>query len=443
LSSASNEPSLARRLGAFDATMIVMGGIIGAGIFVNPAVVARQVHTPWLILGAWLIGGAIAVIGAFVYAELAVLRPRVGGQYAYLRDAYHPIVAFLYGWTLLLVVQTGGMAGAAIIFGRYFRELTGLPIPEQAMAAIALGLLTAVNCFGIRAGSNVQSALMLTKLGAIVMLIGVGWLMVAPAAPSVTAASLPETGNAWQGLAAAMVPVLFAYGGWQTASFVSGEMRDPKRDLPRGLFIGVAGVIAIYVLVTYVCLRALGPAGLASTTTPASEVMRQALGSRGAKLIACGIAVSTIGFLSQSILTAPRVYYAMARDGVFFKAVGRVSERTRVPIVAIVLQGVWAAVVAVTGKYEQILNYVVTIDVLFFGLTGAALFVFRRREARETGEKFVRVPLHPVTTGLFVLACWTLAVSTLVRFPQNAGIGVLILGLGALVYWFWAAPKNR
>ena len=437
----SQEPSLARRLGAFDATMIVMGGIIGAGIFVNPSVVASQVHTPMLILGAWLIGGAIALIGAFVYAELAVLRPRVGGQYAYLRDAYHPIVAFLYGWTLLLVVQTGGMAGAAIIFGRYFRELSGLPVPEQAVAAITLAILTAINCFGIRAGSNVQSALMLTKLSAIAMLIGVGWMMVAPAAPGLTTSLPLQSGNPWQGLAAAMVPVLFAYGGWQTASFVSGEMHDPRRDLPRGLFIGVAGVIIVYVLVTWVCLRGLGPTGLANTNTPASEVMRQALGSRGAKLIACGIAISTVGFLSQSILTAPRVYYAMARDGVFFKAVGRLSERTRVPVVAIILQGAWAALVAMTGRYEQILNYVVTIDVLFFGLTGAALFIFRRREPKETNEKFVRVPWHPVTTGVFVLACWTLAISTLVRYAQNAGIGVGILGLGALVYWCWAAPR--
>jgi APA family basic amino acid/polyamine antiporter len=442
LNSVHKEPSLARRLGAFDATMIVMGGIIGAGIFVNPSVVARQVHTPILVLGAWLIGGAIALIGAFVYAELAVLRPRVGGQYAYLRDAYHPIVAFLYGWTLLLVVQTGGMAGAAIIFGRYFRELSGLPIPEQAVAAITLGILTAVNCFGIRAGSNVQSALMLTKLGAIAMLIGFGWMMVAPAAPGLTTSLPPDTSNAWQGLAAAMVPVQFAYGGWQTASFVSGEMRDPRRDLPRGLFIGVAGVIIVYVLVTYVCLRALGVAGLANTSTPASEVMRQALGSRGAKLIACGIAISTVGFLSQSILTAPRVYYAMARDGVFFKAVGRLSERTRVPVVAIILQGAWAAIVAMTGRYEQILNYVVTIDVLFFGLTGAALFIFRHREPGEASDEFVRVPWHPVTTGVFVLACWTLAISTLVRYPQNAGIGVVILGIGALVYRFWARAKS-
>src|SRR3954463_4437822 len=212
----AGEPTLARRLGPFDATMIVMGGIIGAGIFVNPSVVARQVHTSALVLGAWVIGGVIALIGAFVYAELAVLRPNVGGQYAYLRDAYHPMVAFLYGWTLLLVVQTGGMAGAAIIFGRYFGELTGLPIPEQAVAAITLALLTAINCFGIRAGSNVQSALMITKLGAIAMLIGFGWMVVAPATTVLTTPPALTTANSWQGLAAAMVPVLFAYGGWQT-----------------------------------------------------------------------------------------------------------------------------------------------------------------------------------------------------------------------------------
>jgi APA family basic amino acid/polyamine antiporter len=441
LNSPENEPALARRLGVFDVTMIVMGGIIGAGIFVNPSVVAKQVHTPALVLGAWLIGGAIALIGAFVYAELAVLRPRVGGQYAYLRDAYHPMVAFLYGWTLLLVVQTGGMAGAAIIFGRYFGELTGLPIPEQAVAAITLGLLTAVNCFGIRAGSNVQSALMITKLGAIAMLIGFGWMIVAPAGCGLTTSPATAPTNSWQGLAAAMVPVLFAYGGWQTASFVSGEMREPRRDLPRGLFIGVAGVIIIYVTVTYVCLRALGVAGLAQTRTPASEVMRQALGSRGAKLIACGIAISTVGFLSQSILTAPRVYYAMARDGLFFKAVGRVSKKARVPVIAIVLQGVWAAIVAMTGKYDQILNYVVTIDALFFGLTGTALFIFRRREPPTRDDKFVRVPWHPFTTGLFVLACWCLVFSTLLAAPLNAGIGVAILAIGALVYWFWARPR--
>src|SRR5213595_573592 len=354
---------LARRLGLFDATMIVMGGIIGAGIFVNPAVVARHVHTPLLVLGAWLIGGMIALIGAFVYAELAALRPRVGGQYAYLRDAYHPIVAFLYGWTLLLVVQTGGMAGAAIIFGRYFCELFGLSISEQFVATLALAILTAINCLGVRAGSNVQSTLMLIKLAAIALLIGVGCFGSAKINPPGVELSTDSGGFA--GLARAMAPVLFAYGGWQTASFVSGEMRDPRRDLPRGLLIGVIGVILCYVLVSYSCVRVLGVANLARTNVPASEVMRQALGERGAQVIAAGIAISTLGFLSQSILTAPRVYYAMARDGLFFASVGKLWQRSRAPVVAIILQGLAAIVIACSGTYGQILNFEVTVDFIF------------------------------------------------------------------------------
>jgi APA family basic amino acid/polyamine antiporter len=431
-----DEVPLARRLGLFDATMIVMGGIIGAGIFVNPAVVARNVHTPLLVLGAWLIGGVIALIGAFVYAELAALRPRVGGQYAYLRDAYHPIVAFLYGWTLLLVVQTGGMAGAAIIFGRYFCELFGLAISEQVVATLALAVLTAINCLGVRAGSNVQSALMLIKLVAIVLLIGVGCF--GPAKTSPAGVELPIDSGGFAGLARAMAPVLFAYGGWQTASFVSGEMRDPQRDLPRGLLIGVIGVILCYVLVSYSCVHILGVANLARTNVPASDVMRHVFGERGAQVIAAGIAISTLGFLSQSILTAPRVYYAMARDGVFFKAVGHLDPRTRVPTVAIILQGVCAALIALTGKYDQILNYVVAIDVLFFGLTGASLLIFRTRLRKETSdEERLRVPWHPVTTSIFVLACWAISISTVVQFPHNAGIGVGILAAGALIYPLW------
>src|SRR5437660_1770609 len=426
-------PRLARQLGLFHATMVVMGGIIGAGIFVNPSVVARQVHTPMLVLGAWVIGGVIALIGAFVYAELAALQPRVGGQYAYLREAYHPIVAFLYGWTLLLVVQTGGMAGAAIIFGRYFCELSGFFVSEKVVATLALAILTAVNCLGVRAGSNVQSALMLIKLVAIALLIGVGCF--GPVKTISAGVELPADSGGFAGLARAMAPVLFAYGGWQTASFVSGEMRNPRRDLPRGLLIGVIGVILCYVLVSYSCVRVLGLADLARTNVPASEVMRHAFGERGAQVIAAGIAISTLGFLSQSILTAPRVYFAMARDGVFFKAVGHLDPRTRVPTVAILLQGACAAAIAFTGRYDQILNYVVAIDVLFFGLTGASLLIFRARLRKEGSDKErLRVPWHPVTTSVFVLVCWAISISTLVQFPRNAGIGVGIVAAAALIY---------
>ena len=367
---------LARRLTVFDATMIVMGGIIGGGIFVNPAEVARRVGSPGLAQVAWAIGGAIALIGAFVYAELAARRPQVGGQYAYLRDAYHPLVAFLYGWTLLLVVQTGGMAAAAMIFGRYARELAGIATPEAIIAVITLMALTVINCIGVRAGSNVQSFFMVVKLVVIATVVFFGFSVTTqePRGP-VASLATPEGGPAI-GLMTALVPILFTYGGWQTASFVSGEMRDPRKDLPRGLVAGVIGVVIVYLLVNTALLAALGIGGLSTSKAPASDVMRAALGERGARFIAAGVAISTVGFLSQSMLTAPRVYFAMARDGVFFRRIGELGTRSRVPVAAIVLQGVCASAIALWGRFDQVLNYVVSIDVLFFGLTGAALLVY-------------------------------------------------------------------
>jgi basic amino acid/polyamine antiporter, APA family len=425
--------TLARRLGAFDATMIVMGGIIGSGIFINPYVVARHVHTPALIVGAWVAGGVIALLGAFAYAELAALRPQVGGQYAYLRDAYHPAVAFLYGWVLLLVIQTGGMAAVAATFGKYFVELSGPRMSDAAVAVIALLILTIINCLGVRSGSNTQSALMLLKLAAIAALIVVGFV-----GPRMAGNAAEGGGAPLLGFAAAMTPVMFAYGGWQTASFISGELKRPERDLAIGLLLGVVGVIAVYVLVNVVCVRVLGPAGLAQTTTPASAVMRAVLGERGARIIAVGIAISTLGFLSQSMLTAPRVYYAMAADGVFFRAVAWIDPKTQVPVVAIALQGAVAIIITLTGTYEQILSYVVSVDFIFFGLTGLALFVFRRHLPPAP----FRTPGHPVTTAIFVLACWAIVIVTIARSPKDSAIGLAILLAGLPVYGWWVRGRT-
>jgi basic amino acid/polyamine antiporter, APA family len=440
-------PGLAARLGLFDATMVVMGGIVGAGIFINPYVVAQQVHTPALILGAWLAGGLIALAGAFIYAELAARMPRVGGQYAYLREAYHPAVAFLYGWVLLLVIQTGGMAAVAVTFARYFTELTRLPLGEGFVATLSLGVFTAVNCFGVRAGSTVQSALMVVKILVIAAMVACGWWFVrAPAAAWQPVLDRPVSFDLATAIGGAMVPVVFAYGGWQTANFIAEEVREPRKNLPRGLVLGVLGVIALYLGVNFICVRALGPAGLAQTRTPASSVMRLALGERGAALIAAGIAISALGFLSQSILTAPRVYFAMAEDGLFFQSVARLNPRTRVPVAAILLQGIFAIVIALTGRYEQILNYVVSMDFLFFGLSATCLFVFRRREesAAQTGAPVAahdggafRVPGHPVTTILFIAASWLIVVNTTYKYPGNTAVGMGILFAGVPVYFLW------
>jgi APA family basic amino acid/polyamine antiporter len=424
-------PSLLRRLGLFDAVMLVMGGIVGSGIFMNPYVVAQQVHTPFLILGAWAAGGAVALAGAFVYAELAARRPQVGGQYAYLRDAFHPSVAFVYGWVLLLVTQTGGMAAVSVTFSRYFLELTHAPIHEGVVAALALALLTVINCVGVRAGSMVQSALMILKIAAIAALVLAGFLFIKPMAQTNALLDHPMSIAAF---GAAMTPVLFAYGGWQTASFVAGEMKDPARDLPRALLIGVIAVIVLYMSVTFICLRALGADGLAATKTPASAVMRAALGERGANFIALGIAVSTLGFLSQGMLTAPRVYFAMAKDGLFFKSVAWLDPRTAAPVVAIALQGVIAIVIAFSGRYEQILNYVISVDFISFGVTGIALLVLRHREPESPG---FRAPGHPFTTLFFIAASFAVVLSTIVKYPANSAIGLVILLTGVPVYFLW------
>jgi APA family basic amino acid/polyamine antiporter len=431
-------PQLRRQLGFFDATMIVMGGIVGSGIFINPYVVAQQVHTPLLILGVWLIGGALAMAGAFIWAELATRLPDSGGQYLYLREAYHPAVAFIYGWVLLLVTQTGGMAAVAVTFARYYREITGLKSGDGPIAAAALMGLTAINCLGVRAGSNVQSVMMLLKSGAIAALVVVGIAMGGGAVHPLPLLDRPVSFGLLRAIGAAMIPVAFAYGGWQTSTFVAGEMRDPRRDLSRGLVTGVIGVIVLYLSVNYVCLRVLSPAGLAASHTPASSVMRVALGERGAEFLAVGIAVSTLGFLSQGILTAPRVYYAMARDGLFFERVGWLSPRTGAPVVAIVLQGVFATVIALSGRYEQILNYVVSVDFISFALTAGALFVFRRRDAAGPREGIHRAPGHPYTTAAFILTCAGIVASTIAAYPGNSAVGLLILLAGIPVYWYWS-----
>jgi APA family basic amino acid/polyamine antiporter len=433
-----------RELGLFDAIMIVMGGIVGAGIFANPSEVAHRVHTPFLMLGVWVLGGFIAMCGAFIWAELATRLPGTGGQYLYLRQAFHPSVAFVYGWGLLLVTQTGGMAAVAVIFASYFHALTGVRWSDGTIAAVVLLMLIGINCLGARAGSNVQSALMLLKIAAIAALVVVGFAVGGSAIARLEPGPLlgqPASLGFLKSIGAAMVPIAFAYGGWQTATFVAGEMRDARRNLSRGLLIGVAGVVVLYLAVNFACLRMLGPAGLDATTTPASDVMRIAFGERGAQWIAVGIAISTLGFLSQSMLTAPRVYYAMARDGLFFESVGKLSRRSGAPVVAIVLQGLAAMAIACSGTYGEILNFEVTVDFIFFGMTAVSLFVVRRRRI-GLGTYIYRAPGHPLTTILFVLSCAGIVGSAIVASPANSAIALGIMLAALPVYYFWIRFKR-
>jgi basic amino acid/polyamine antiporter, APA family len=450
--SAGPTSGLAARLGIFDATMVVMGGIVGSGIFINSYVVAKLVHTPAMILGAWVTGGLLALVGAFIYAELANRMPKVGGQYAYIREAYDPLLGFLYGWVSILVIHAGGTAAVAVTFGKYFREFSHSAVPEKVAAVSVVVALTAINCIGVSAGSGVQSFFMVLRILAIVMIVGCGawFLLRSPAAPHPTWRPLldhPASFDLLTVFGAALIPVIFAYGGWQTSNYIASEIREPRINLPKALLLGVIGVIALYVSVNIVYVQALSPAGLADTTTPASAVMRAALGNFGAKLIAITIAISTLGFLSQAMLTYPRVAFAMAEDGVLPRAFARLGSRSRVPVVAIILQGAITSAAVLLGTFEQLLSYVVVMDWLFFGLTATCLFVFRRRQARgevlPSASPGFRVPGHPWTTGLFVLVAWLIVLNTIYKYPRNAGVAVCILLAGVPVYYLLRGRAKR
>jgi basic amino acid/polyamine antiporter, APA family len=437
-----SQPKLLRRLGVRDAALIVMGGIIGSGIFMNPSVVARYAPSALLVMLIWIAGGLIALLGAGIFAELAARRPQDGGLYAYMRDAFHPALAFMYGWTLLLVSQSGGMAAAAVTFATYFTPLTGWRASLAAIAIVAIALFTAINALGVRTGATTQNLFMIVKILAIGGFIAVGLFAGHGPAASPAIASLGTGTIAAMGLA--LVPVLFSYSGWQTSSFMSAELKEPEKTLPRGMLVGVLSVVVLYLAVNLVCLRVLGVQGLAATTTPASAIAQLAFGPIGLRIMAIVIALSTLGFLSNQILTSPRVYFQMAADGTFFKQLAWVNPRTHAPVVAIVLQGLVAIAIALSGSYDQILNYVTCVDYVFFGLAAIALIVFRNRDARDASARrpIFRMPGHPWTTLLFLIVAWSVVGDVLIKSPVDTSIGLGILLSGWPVYALFAYRRG-
>lgn len=437
-------PKLARRLGTLDATLIVMGGIVGSGIFMNPSVVAARVHTAPLILGSWIFGGLIALIGGFVFAELARMRPDAGGLYGWMRDGIHPSVGFMYGWTALLVSQSGGMAAAAITFATYVTPLLPFAAANWAIATAVVAFLAAINCFGVRQGGTTQNIFMILKIGAIAALIFVG-LFASPHPAAHAAVTVAPSGTPGLAILAmlgsALIPVFFSYDGCQTAPFMDHETRDPGRTFPRALVLGVLGVVALYVLVNVSALRMLGAAHLAQTSTPAADIMRLAFGPFGADIVAIAVALSTLGFLSNQILISPRIYFDMAADRLFFPQLAYVHRITRAPVVAIVLQAVVAIVLTTWGRYDQILTYVVSMDFIFFALGVVAIFRLRRAKGEAAGR--VRIPLHPYSTVLFLVVNVALYGSAFYTDWRTTLGGAAILLSGLPAYALFARANGK
>ena len=440
--------SYARRLGLFSGTMAVIGGIIGSGIFLNPAIVAARVGTTSLTLAAWMLGGVVALLGAFIFGELAARNPRVGGGYAYLRDAFGPLPAFLYGWALLLIMATGAIAAVAFTFASYTGALLG--IPERLLPVVAAGailLLSALNYVGVRPAAWTQNVFTLLKLAALVILILAG-LLLSPDSPQPPIPN-PQSpapslgfGATVLALSTAFVPVLFAYGGWQQTNFIAEELVEPERNLPRALVLGVLGVVVVYLLANLAYLRALGVDGLARSTAPAADTMTAVLGASGRTLISAGIVASTFGFLDLVIMVSPRVYQAMAADGLFFESFARLHPRYRTPGAAIIAQGIWASLLLATRSYGQLLDYVTFADWIFFGSTAATLFIYRRRPPGGSAGSF-RVPGYPWAVLLFILAAVYVVIGSIRSNPGNALRGTLLLAAGVPAYFLWASRRRR
>jgi basic amino acid/polyamine antiporter, APA family len=435
---AASRADLPRVLGFTSVVGILVGTVIGSGIFVAPNRIATLVESPQLILAVWAVGGVLSFFGALAFAELGAAFPQAGGMYVYLREAYGPLVAFLFGWTLFFVIDSGAIATLSVAFSArylpYFLPLS--PAGSKAVAATLIALLVAVNILGVRYGAALQNVLMFIKFGAIVSVSLVVFGMAqGNAAHFVEPAPGAWTGSLVGNFGAALVLSLWAYKGWEAVTFSSGEIRNPQRNMPLGLLAGTAVVVLLY-LSTNLAYLYVFPAGeISKSSRIAADTMNAVVGPIGASLIAGVILCSITGAANGNVLTAPRVFFAMARDGLFFRKFADLHPTLLTPHVSIVATGAWAAVLSVTGTFEQLATYVVFGQWIFFGLTVAAVIVLRRR--RPDLPRPYRTWGYPVTPVVFILASLYISVSTLVTQPVNAvaGIGIIAAGIPAYAYW--------
>ena len=435
---ATKPVALAKTLNLKDLTLLVVGSVIGSGIFLVPGAVQRQVGgSVQLTLLVWIVGGVLSLLGALTYGELAAMKPAAGGLYVYIRDGFGELPAFLYGWTLFLVISTGSIATLAVAFSAYLGQLLPLSPFELKVTSIAMiGLVTAVNIRGTRQGSDLQNWTTFIKLGLILIMSAVLlWFGRGFRGPGANLWSAPAHGALLSGFGLAMVAVLWAYEGWQYIAYSAGEAVHPQHDFPLAFLYGTSSLIAVYVIAALSYIVALGPAAAAQSDTIAATAMHAVFGSTAAKFVALMILISTFGSTNSIQLTAPRVFFAMAQDGLFFRKLAEVHPKFRTPAFAILTAGIWAAFLACLGSFQQLFTYVVFTGWIFYGLAGASIFMYRRR-APEAVRPY-RVPGYPVTPAIFVLAASAIVLNTIVSGPQGAAEGLGILALGLPVYFIW------
>jgi APA family basic amino acid/polyamine antiporter len=431
---------LKRTLGALDITTIVIGSIIGSGIFLTPGLVLRDSGSVGLALTVWVVGGILSFLGALSYAELACMNPRSGGLYVYIRDAFGAIPAFAYGWTLFIVIATGTVAALAVAAGTYVDRLVPIGMwGQRIVSVLVVAALGYVNIRGteksakiLRVGTGLKVAALLFLIVAL-PIVGNGFSEITTFWPTEwNSGTLVAAGTA-------MIAVLWAYEAWQFATFVAGEVKEPQRNMPLGILGGTLAVVVIYVLAVTGYIAGLGPEKLAASAAPAADAVILHFGPVGGKIIAVAILISILSACQATILTNTRVFYAMARDGVFFKRMGDVHPRFGTPAFAITAMSIWAALLALSGTFATLLTYVIFVGWIFYGLGAAALLVFRRTQ--PDAPRSFKVPLYPLTPVLFVLAAIGLVINTVV--PTRCGGRSGSAGRCSVpIYYFWRGKRR-
>ena len=490
---ASGAPELVKGLGLTSATTLVMGSMIGSGIFIVSAEIAREVNSPALLIGAWLVTGFMTIVGALSYGELAAMMPRAGGQYVYLRESLGPLWGFLYGWTLFLVIQTGTVAAVGVAFGKFLgyffpsvaadhwilhiAHVPPIPLGPMVLGNMDVGLntqnlcgivivifLTVLNIFGLKLGAAVQNLFTIAKVSALAGLVITG-IFIGRNAQAIAA----NFGNFWRWdsthsatgtaagpfvgaltiLAVAQVGALFSADAWNNVTFTAGEVKNPKRNLPLSLAVGTGVVILLYVAANFIFLAHLpfdgNPNGTdvvargikyAASDRVGTAVLQQMFGSSGAGLMAIAILISTFGCCNGLILSGARVYYAMAKDGLFFKSTGKVHPRYLTPKNALIVQGIWTCVLCLSGTYGQLLDYIIFAVLVFYILTIGGLFVLRRTQPQA--ERPYRAIGYPVLPSIYIVMALFIDVVLLRYKPQYTWPGLIIVLLGIPVYFIWS-----
>jgi basic amino acid/polyamine antiporter, APA family len=430
------QQSLKRALGLWEATSIVIGIMIGSAIFIVPAEITREVGNERAALLVWTVAGLLSLFGALSFAELAAMLPQAGGQYVYLRRAYGPLVSFLCGWTFFLAVQSGSIATVAVGFAQYLGYFFPLQSWQQKAAAVAaIALLTAINYRGVKAGGMVQSMVTGLKLGAMVAIVLLGYALVRGTPSTLRSLPTPSGSGFVVSFGVAMVAALWAYDGWNNVTFAAGEVERPERNLPLALILGTAAVMVVYLGLSSVYYHLLPLDRIAASPRVAAEASMRMFGRLGSHLVTFAIIISMFGSVNGMVLAGARVYYAMAKDGLFFRWCGAVHPEFRTPHLSLLLQAAWSAVLVLLGRYDQLFTYVIFAAWVFYALTAFAVVVLRWK--LPDLPRPYRVWGYPLVPAVFVLAAVCFIANTLKQKPLEAGWGGMIVGLGVPVYFIW------